>query len=167
MKKILFTVVFTGLILFNFAKDNRPNILWIISEDMSQDQACYGNPLVKTPTLDKLAKEGMRFTNMFTIAAVCSPSRTALATGMYQTSIGAMHMRYSEELMKPLPEGIETISHILEENGYQTLGVNTIICFASTVLHFSIKILTSWKKESLFLQRSTRFIPTAFLKKIQ
>jgi uncharacterized sulfatase len=124
MKKILFTVVFTGLILFNFAKDNRPNILWIISEDMSQDQACYGNPLVKTPTLDKLAKEGMRFTNMFTIAAVCSPSRTALATGMYQTSIGAMHMRYSEELMKPLPEGIETISHILEENGYQTLGVN-------------------------------------------
>jgi len=126
MKKILVTLLALFLILKGISadKNQRPNILWILSEDMSQDQACYGNPLIKTPTIDKLAREGMRFTNMYTVAAVCSPSRTALATGMYQTSIGAMHMRYSEELMKPLPERIETISHILEENGYQTLGVN-------------------------------------------
>ncbi len=65
----------------------------------------------------------MRFTNMFTTAAVCSPSRTAIATGMYQTSIGAMHMRYPEELMPVLPEGIKTVAHILQNNGYQTLGL--------------------------------------------
>src|SRR5690606_39135371 len=75
-----------------------PNILWIVSEDMSQDLGCYGNEIVKTPTLDKLASEGMRFTNMFTTAGVCSPSRTALVTGMHQTSIGAMHMRYPDAL---------------------------------------------------------------------
>lgn len=125
MKKTLLFFLALFIVFGAFSIDRqRPNILWILCEDMSQDLACYGNPLVKTPTIDKLAREGMRFTNMFTVAGVCSPSRTALATGMYQTSIGAMHMRYSDQLMKPLPEGIETIPHILEKNGYQTLGVN-------------------------------------------
>lgn len=126
MYKTILTVAF--LLIFSSSvfseKNTPPNILWIVSEDMSQDQACYGNNLVKTPTLDRLANEGMRFTNMFTVAGVCSPSRTALATGMHQNSIGAMHMRYSDELMKLLPDGIKTIAHILEENGYQTMGVN-------------------------------------------
>lgn len=124
MKKIF--VLFWALLILckAYSLDERlPNILWIICEDMSQDLACYGNPLVKTPTIDKMAREGMRFTNMYTVAGVCSPSRTALATGMYQNSIDAMHMRYSNELMKPLPEGIKTVAHILEENGYQTLGI--------------------------------------------
>lgn len=105
------------------AADNKPNILWIISEDMSQDLGCYGNAIVATPNLDKLAKEGMRFTKVFTTAAVCAPSRTALVTGMYQTSIGAMHMRYSEELKPALPEGIKTVESLFKANGYQTLGV--------------------------------------------
>lgn len=103
--------------------DSRPNILWIIAEDMSQDQGCYGNTLVKTPTLDRLAQEGMRFTHMFTAAGVCSPSRTALATGMHQNAIGAMHMRYPDTLKPALPAGVKTVAHILQEHGYQTLGV--------------------------------------------
>jgi N-sulfoglucosamine sulfohydrolase len=102
---------------------NRPNIIWIVSEDMSQDQGCYGNELVKTPTIDKMAKEGMRFTNMYTTAGVCAPSRSAIATGMYQNSIGAIHMRYSEELMPELPAGVRTIEDLLKEHGYQTLGI--------------------------------------------
>ncbi|MDB4584879.1 sulfatase [Draconibacterium sp.] len=123
MKKTLLTLVFIFLIFSGFAKkDNRPNIIWIVCEDMSQDLACYGNPLVKTPFLDKLADEGMRFNNMFTAAGVCSPSRTALAVGMHQNAIGAMHMRYSEELKQPLSGEVKTIAHILLENGYQTLG---------------------------------------------
>ena len=100
-----------------------PNILWIISEDMSQDLGCYGNAIVKTPNLDRLAKDGMRFTRMFTTAAVCAPSRTALVTGMYQTSIGAMHMRYSDELKPELPEGIKTVESLFKAHGYQTLGI--------------------------------------------
>lgn len=103
--------------------ETRPNILWIISEDMSQDLGCYGNSVVRTPNIDGLAKEGMRFTNMFTTAAVCAPSRTALVTGMHQTTIGAMHMRYSDHLKPALPRGMKTVEAIFMENGYQTLGI--------------------------------------------
>jgi N-sulfoglucosamine sulfohydrolase len=130
MKSIIFPTFFFLINLSPYyltalgqKNQNPPNIIWLIAEDMSQDQGCYGNELVKTPTIDKLATEGMRFTNMFTTAAVCAPSRTAIATGMYQTSIGAMHMRYSEELKPRLPEGIKTIAFLLKEQGYQTLGI--------------------------------------------
>ena len=124
MNKIYLLVLLgLSLAISSYTQDNiRPNILWIISEDMSQDQACYGNELVKTPTIDRLASEGMRFTHMFTAAGVCSPSRTALAVGMYQNAIGAIHMRYSDDLKPPLPDGVKTIAHILKENGYQTFG---------------------------------------------
>lgn len=123
MNNLLSTLVFTFLVFNSTAfSHNRPNILWIIAEDMSQDQACYGNKLVKTPTIDMLSNNGMRFNNMFTAAGVCAPSRTAIATGMHQNAIGAMHMRYSEELKPALPEGMNTIAHILKANGYQTFS---------------------------------------------
>ncbi len=65
-----------------FAANARPNVLWIIAEDMSQDLGCYGNELVHTPNIDGLAREGMHFDRMFTTGPACSPSRTALATGV-------------------------------------------------------------------------------------
>lgn len=120
---LLFLAAGISALNANAAELKKPNILWIVAEDMSQDQACYGNNLVKTPTIDNLAKEGMRFTNMYTTAAVCAPSRTALATGMYQTSIGAMHMRYPDDLMPFLPKEIKTVESLLRKEGYQTLGI--------------------------------------------
>ena len=60
----------------------RPNILWIIAEDMSPDLGCYGNQVVTTPNIDGLAEKGMQFTHVFTTSPACSPSRTALATGL-------------------------------------------------------------------------------------
>ena len=120
--KIFFVCSF--LAVSGYAKQqSHPNILWIIAEDMSCDLRCYGNTLVKTPTIDELGHEGMKFTQMFTTAAMCSPSRTALATGMYQTSIDAMHMRYPENLKKSLPDGMNTIAYLLQANGYQTLNL--------------------------------------------
>ena len=71
----------------------RPNILWILSEDISPDLSCYGTPAVQTPSLDELARQGIRFTNAYTTSPVCSPSRSAMITGMYQTSIGAHNHR--------------------------------------------------------------------------
>ena len=62
-----------------------PNVLWITSEDTCPDLGCYGETLVKTPHLDRLAAQGIRFTRAFTTAPVCSPSRSAFMTGMYQT----------------------------------------------------------------------------------
>ncbi len=67
-------------------KDNeslKPNILWIIADDLGADMGCYGTALVKTPNLDKLAGQGAKYTNLFTVAVVCSPSRSSLITGMY------------------------------------------------------------------------------------
>ena len=71
----------------------RPNILFILAEDIGKQFGCYGEPLVKTPHLDRLAARGVRYNNAFTTAPVCSASRSAIMTGMYQTSIGAHHHR--------------------------------------------------------------------------
>ena len=71
----------------------RPNILWITAEDMSPDLGCYGDPQARTPHLDRLASQGARFTNAFSVAGVCAPSRSSIITGMYPSTIGAHHMR--------------------------------------------------------------------------
>jgi len=73
--------------------DFQPNILWITCEDMSPRLGCYEDPIARTPTIDKLASEGIRYTNAYSISGVCAPSRSALITGMYPTTIGSMHMR--------------------------------------------------------------------------
>jgi N-sulfoglucosamine sulfohydrolase len=71
-----------------------PNILWITNEDMSPNHlGCYGGKVAKTPNIDQLAKEGVLYTNAFSTAGVCAPSRNTLITGMYQTSIGGHNMR--------------------------------------------------------------------------
>lgn len=99
---------------------DRPNILWLIAEDLSPDLGCYGTPVVHTPNLDKLAASGMRYTHMFTASPVCSPSRTALAVGTMQTTIGAYHMRYPAAMRPPLPEGVKTIAELMQDAGYAT-----------------------------------------------
>lgn len=71
----------------------RPNILWIISEDASPHLGCYGESAVMTPHLDQLAVEGVRFENAVVTCPVCSPARSALVTGMYQTTIGSHNHR--------------------------------------------------------------------------
>lgn len=73
----------------------QPNILWISCEDISAHIGCYGDPVANTPNIDKLASEGAKYTKMFTVAPVCAPNRSAIITGMYQTSIGTQHMRTS------------------------------------------------------------------------
>ena len=70
---------------------DRPNIIWVIVEDMSCDFGYQGQPLVHTPHVDRLAREGAAFSNAYVSSPVCSPCRSALITGMYQTSIGVEH----------------------------------------------------------------------------
>jgi uncharacterized sulfatase len=100
-----------------------PNILWIVAEDLSQDLGCYGNHLVKTPVIDSLARNGVKLTNLFTTSPVCAPSRTALATGVYQTSLGAFHMRYPDSLKPALPAHVLTLPQILKAHGYLTANI--------------------------------------------
>ena len=61
----------------------KPNILFIVSEDNGPELGCYGDPYVQTPVLDRMAKEGVRFENAFVPYSVCSPSRACFLTGLY------------------------------------------------------------------------------------
>jgi arylsulfatase A-like enzyme len=81
----------------------RPNIVWISTEDMSPRLGAYGDRTARTPVLDRLARESVRYTNAFTTAPVCAPSRAAIITGMYQTTLGAQHMRTTEDRVPELP----------------------------------------------------------------
>jgi uncharacterized sulfatase len=96
----------------------RPNILWLISEDTSPDMACYGNTLVKTPNIDKLASEGAMYTNAFVTGPVCSAARSALMTGMYQTTIGAHHHRSHRNDGYLLPNPVMLITEYFRRAGY-------------------------------------------------
>lgn len=105
----------------------RPNILWISIEDASPRIGAYGDSLARTPTIDRLAREGMTFTNAFTVAGVCAPNRSAIITGMYQNSIGTHHMRTTHEspgLPTPYsavpPPYVKTFTEYLRADGYFT-----------------------------------------------
>jgi arylsulfatase A-like enzyme len=99
----------------------RPNVLWFVVDDMSPDLSCYGGRNVATPNIDRLAREGTLFEHAFTTAPVCSPSRSALITGMVQTAIGAHHHRSGRGVLKiELPAGVRTLPAILQDAGYHT-----------------------------------------------
>ena len=116
---------FVSLTLFLFtvivAADDRPNIVWIIPDDMSANFGCYGETAIKTPHVDALAASGVKFTNAYVTAPVCSTCRSAFITGMYQTSIGAHHHRSGRgELKIHLPDGIELVPKLFQDAGYHT-----------------------------------------------
>jgi arylsulfatase A-like enzyme len=99
----------------------RPNLLWFVVDDMSADFGCYGATLVATPHVDRLAAEGTRFRHAFVTAPVCSPCRSALITGMYQTTIGAHHHRSGRgALAIELPAPVRPLPALLREAGYWT-----------------------------------------------
>ncbi|MHC4110351.1 MAG: sulfatase-like hydrolase/transferase [Planctomycetota bacterium] len=75
------------------AKTQRPNILWVSCEDISPDLGCYGDNYAVTPNIDKLAAEGVRYSNAYAHAGVCAPARSGIITGMYPTTIGTQNMR--------------------------------------------------------------------------
>ncbi|MCF6268957.1 MAG: sulfatase [Melioribacteraceae bacterium] len=120
-------------------ENQRPNILWIIGEDLSQSEVgCYGNELAYTPTINKLADEGIRFTNMFTTSSVCSPARSALMTGMYQTSIGAHNHRSHRPDGYELPKDVKVLTDYFRDAGY--FNVN----FTNVTPELSAKNKTDW-----------------------
>lgn len=94
----------------------KPNILWIIAEDMSPTLGCYGDADAYTPNIDALAKESLLYTHAFAAYPVCSPSRSCLITGMYPTSTGTGQMRSAF----PLPAGTRGFPEYLRDAGYYT-----------------------------------------------
>ena len=115
-------VLFAGIVFSctEKAPEQKPNIVWIMMEDWGYQLSCYGEAGVFTPNIDKVAAEGIKYTNSFCTAPVCSPSRSAMITGFHQNYIGANQHRTAKEDKKPLPYGIKPITHLLEEAGYFT-----------------------------------------------
>jgi N-sulfoglucosamine sulfohydrolase len=78
------------------SQPRRPNIVWLSTEDLSPRIGAYGDPLARTPNVDRLARQGTRFDNAYASMPICAPARSAIITGMYQNAIGAQHMRTTE-----------------------------------------------------------------------
>jgi arylsulfatase A-like enzyme len=90
-------------------------------DDVGAELPCYGKQPIQTPNIDRLVREGTRFDRAFLTASVCSPSRSAMITGMYQTSIGAHHHRSGHGTAKiHLPAGVEPVPAIFQRAGYFT-----------------------------------------------
>ncbi len=139
-KSLSFTLAFIVVCILtdcSFAADHtsskgkRPNILWILAEDLSPFMGCYNDPINTghTPTIDKLASNGVLFKRAFVPAPVCSACRSALITGVMQTTTGTHQHRSSrftdgeivpEELRIHLPKGMKTIPELMKEAGYFT-----------------------------------------------
>ncbi|SIT11496.1 Arylsulfatase A [Zobellia uliginosa] len=111
----------------------KPNILWIIAEDLSPYLGCYGDSINQghTPVIDSLAKDGVLYKRAYATAPVCSASRSALITGVMQTTTGTHNHRSSrftngevvpDSLRILLPEGMKTVPELMKEAGYFTFN---------------------------------------------
>lgn len=99
----------------------KPNILWIVMDDVGAELSCYGEKKIQTPNIDRLVREGTKFDRAFLTTSVCSPSRSAMITGMYQTTIGSHHHRSGRGTEKIiLPAGVEPVPALLQRAGYFT-----------------------------------------------
>ncbi len=119
-------LVLFGWSALNAAPARRPNILWLIGENLTHDLGCYGEQRVRTPHLDALAAEGVRFTRVFATNPACAPSRSAFFTGWYQTTTDTHPMRSHREDGFRLPAGVRPITHWLRDAGYFTANLKTI-----------------------------------------
>ncbi len=107
-------------------RNDRPNILWILGDDLGPQLGCYGHPLTHTPNADRIASEGARFTHCFTTAPVCSASRSAWNTGVYQTATNTHNHRSHRQDGFELPAGVALVSHRLADAGYFTANLTEI-----------------------------------------
>ncbi len=98
------------------AGSDRPNILWIVAEDISPFFGCYGDPDADTPNIDAFAGRSHLFKNAFATAPICAPSRSCLGTGLYATSLGTQHLRSEVAI----PDSISPLARIFSDNGYWT-----------------------------------------------
>lgn len=157
MQKIIQVLTVTGIggmTLFNPGcspageqkKTERPNIVWIVCEDLSPILGCYGDKLAKTPNIDKLAETGIVFRHAYASAPICAPARSCLITGLYPTSLGTPHLRQEQTI----PAWMKTFPQYLSGNGYFTTNQN------KTDFNFSPQGVFDYHKEDLFPWRQRK-----------
>ena len=120
MNRFILFLIF-GVLNLELRAQDRPNILWFVVDDMSANFSCYGETVIETPVVDQLAEDGLKFTRSYATSPVFSTFRSALITGMYQTSIGVHHHRSGRgEHRIQLPEGVQPLPAIFQGEGYWT-----------------------------------------------
>mgnify|MGYP002842379994 FL=1 len=134
--------------------DKRPNIVWLVAEDLGLYIPSFGDSTISTPNLGRLAEEGVRYNNVYSVSGVCSPSRASIVTGMYPTSIGAHHMRTLSQQPAAKKKGlinyevvpppqVKMVSQILREEGYY--------CTNNKKEDYQFyKSLTAWDESSIY-----------------
>ena len=125
MRPIVLLFAIFGLLCGQLVAAGKPNLIFILSDDLAQgDLGCYGQKLIQTPNLDRMAREGTRYTQAYCGTTVCAPSRTSLMTGLH---MGHSPIRANREAQpegqKPLPAGTVTVAQILKSAGYATACV--------------------------------------------
>ena len=121
LRKLIFPLL--GLAVACAAAGRKPNILWLIGDDLGTELGCYGDRDAQTPHLDGLAAAGVRWTHFYTTAPVCSPARSAFNTGMYAHALGAENHRPAARDKRPLPAGVRVLSAWLRDAGYFTANL--------------------------------------------
>ena len=126
-RTLLIAVLFVISTNLSHAADSRPNIVIIFADDLGYgDLSCYGHPTIKTPHLDQMAQEGIRFTQFYVAASVCTPSRAGLMTGRYPIRSGMCSDK--RRVLFPnsgggMPESEVTLPEALKAQGYTTACV--------------------------------------------
>ncbi len=138
IKTLKLVVLLLAAVQFAFAQTEKPNILFIFIDDLGyKDLGCYGSPLIETPNIDKLASEGMRFTQAYA-SPVCSPTRASLISGQNSARNGIWEVLSvvdkpyakfkSPPMAEEIPEEIETFGVILQKQGYNCAHVGKWHC---------------------------------------
>jgi len=128
LRNLMITGLCTGLLFIgcfvsqaaSAAQAEKPNFIIIFMDDQGyQDLGCFGSPNIKTPNIDRMAAEGMRFTDFYAASSVCTPSRAALLTGCYPKRVGGLGVLFPRDRRGLNPQET-TIAEMLKKIGYRT-----------------------------------------------
>ena len=134
------------------AQQQRPNVVWLVAEDMSPWLGCYGDDTVPTPNCDRLAREGVRYRNAFATSPVCAPARSSLITGMYATRIGTMQMRNGKPSATALRRNPDAYRDI---PSYEGLPPAWLRCFPEQLRKHGYYCVNGGKKDYQFQEPVT------------
>lgn len=148
-------LLFSAAFAQNAMAQEKPNILWLVCEDISPNLSFYGDSTAHTPNLDKLARESMVFTNAYTTVGVSAPSRSSIITGMYPISIGSMNMRTANDVHGLGNRKYDAKSTAIDIIGnpvrlYSVVTPDVVKCFTEYLRNAGYYCTNNWKTDYQF-----------------